>query len=168
MFNPYTKIIEQAHKEKKNNKKLFDKLKKLKPKDLDYTINHLHDEAFEEIDCLKCANCCKTTGPLLLNKDIDRLAENKKMRPADFTQQYIKIDEDGDYVFKQIPCMFLGQDNYCSVYNNRPNACRKYPHTQQNKQIQKLSITLKNSLICPAVAVVVRQLHGIYGNEKQI
>jgi Fe-S-cluster containining protein len=168
MFNPYTKIIEQAHKEKKNNKKLFDKLKKLKPKDLDYTINQLHDEAFEEIDCLKCANCCKTTGPLLLNKDIDRLAENKKMRPADFTQQYIKIDEDGDYVFKQIPCMFLGQDNYCSVYNNRPNACRKYPHTQQNKQIQKLSITLKNSLICPAVAVVVRQLHGIYGNEKKI
>lgn len=162
MLSAYTKILEQSQKDKKSNKKLLDKLKKLKPKDLDYTINQLHDEAFEEIDCLQCANCCKTTGPLLLNKDIDRLAAAQKMRPADFTHQFVKIDEDGDYVFKQMPCMFLGNDNYCSIYEDRPNACRQYPHTQQNNQLQKLPITLNNSLICPAVALVVKQLKQVY------
>ena len=31
-----------------------------------------HDEVFEEIDCLSCANCCKTTGPLFTEKDIEK------------------------------------------------------------------------------------------------
>jgi Fe-S-cluster containining protein len=58
--------------------------------------------------------------------------------------------------------MFLSSDNYCSVYNARPNACREYPHTQQNKVIQKLEITLQNSMICPAVADVVDGLKKHY------
>ncbi|MFN4082979.1 MAG: YkgJ family cysteine cluster protein [Bacteroidia bacterium] len=158
----YNKLLLYAQKHFKENKKFLDKLKQQKPKDLDIMINQLHDEAFENIDCLQCANCCKTTGPLLLGKDIDRLADAEKLRPADFTQKYIKTDEDGDYVFKSMPCPFLNNDNYCRVYSSRPNACRQYPHTQQNNQLQKLSITIKNSLICPAVAKVVQELKNVY------
>ncbi len=29
------------------------------------------------------------------------------------------------------PCPFLGDDNYCSVYEARPKACREYPHTDR-------------------------------------
>ncbi|MCG9880301.1 MAG: YkgJ family cysteine cluster protein [Bacteroidia bacterium] len=133
-------------------------MRKQKNPQLDTIIQDLHDQAFEEIDCLQCANCCKTTGPLLLNKDIDRLAKDLKMRPADFTEKYLKIDEDKDYVFKQLPCPFLGSDHYCHVYEARPNACREYPHTQQRNQFQKLPITQKNSLICPAVAKITEEL----------
>jgi len=92
MLNDYKKLIEQAKNNSKENKKFFDKLKKQKPKGFDNEVNKLHDEVFEEIDCLKCANCCKTTGPLLLNKDIDRLASALKIKPSVFTNNYLTID----------------------------------------------------------------------------
>lgn len=158
MLERYQKIIELAKRNEKENKKFLEKLKSRAPKNLDYVVNKLHDEAFENIDCLQCANCCKTTGPLLLNKDIDRLAKALKLKPSVFAEKYLKTDEDQDYVFTQMPCVFLGPDHYCTVYENRPNACREFPHTQQRNQLQKLKITQKNTLICPAVAIVVEEL----------
>jgi Fe-S-cluster containining protein len=151
----YLKILENARKKSSENKKFLDKLKAKKPKDLDILTNELHDEAFEQIDCLECANCCRTTGPLILNKDIDRLATELKLKPSIFTEKFVRIDEDNDYVFSSMPCPFLGSDNYCHVYEARPNACREFPHTQQRKILQKLKITYHNTLICPAVALVI-------------
>lgn len=162
MLKDYRLLLATANKNKAENKKFLEKLKKQRPKNLDQTVNLLNDQAFEEIDCLQCANCCKTTGPLLLNKDIDWLAKELKLRPAIFAEKYLKIDEDQDYVFKQMPCVFLGSDHYCTVYNARPNACREYPHTHQKDQLQKLKITYENSLICPAVAKVVEALKVEY------
>lgn len=163
-MNPaYFKEIENAKSRRKENKKFLDRLKKLKPSNLDTVTNQLHDQAFEHIDCLQCANCCRTTGPLLLGKDIERLAKHFSMRPADFTTEYLRIDEDNDYVFRKMPCPFLGADNYCGVYESRPSACRDYPHTQQRKIIQKLAITYHNSMICPAVSEVVEGLKKEYG-----
>lgn len=162
MHPDYIRKIEQARLQRKENKLFFEKLKKRKPSDLDQVTNELHDKAFEQIDCLKCANCCRTTGPLLRSKDIDQLAVHFKIRPAIFTEKYLRIDEDGDYVFKAMPCPFLGNDNYCSVYHYRPGACRDYPHTQQRDIRQKLNITLENTMICPAVAEVVEGLARHY------
>jgi len=158
MLAAYQKLLDWSKKNKVDNKKFLDKLKKQKPQHLDRLIQDLNDSAFSEIDCLQCANCCRTTGPLLLNKDIDRLAKELKIRPATFTENYLKIDEDKDYVFKSMPCMFLGSDHYCKVYEARPNACREYPHTHQRDQLQKLPLTFQNSLICPAVAKVLMEL----------
>ncbi len=158
-MNPeYLKILENARKKSSENKKFLEKLKAKKPKDLDILTNELHDEAFEQINCLECANCCRTTGPLLLNKDIDRLASELKLKPSIFAERYIRVDEDNDYVFTSMPCPFLGSDNYCHVYEARPNACREFPHTQQRNILQKLKITYHNTLICPAVVLVVEGL----------
>jgi Fe-S-cluster containining protein len=158
MLPAYQKYLDLAKKKSAENKKFLERLKKQKVAQLDEIVQELNDIAFEEIDCLQCANCCKTTGPLLLNKDIDRLAKELKMRPANFTEQYLKVDEDRDYIFQQLPCPFLGSDHYCQVYNARPNACREYPHTHQRDQLQKLKITYANSLICPAVAKIVEEM----------
>ena len=62
------KLAKDKHKE---NKKFFAKLKKKPPKNLDYVMQELHDDEFERTDCLQCANCCKTTGPLFTDKDIE-------------------------------------------------------------------------------------------------
>lgn len=157
----YQPIIDSAKSKKKENKKFFDKLKLSKNPNLDRIVNDLHEKVFEEIDCLKCANCCTTTGPLLKNKDIERLADHQKMRPADFTEKHVRIDEDNDYVFKKMPCPFLKEDNYCSVYESRPSACREYPHTQQKDFRQKMAITFHNTMICPGVALIVEELKKI-------
>jgi hypothetical protein len=62
------------------------------------------------------------------------------------------IDDDKDYVLKSAPCPFLDHENYCTIYKDRPTACREYPHTNRKRMHQILEITLKNTLVCPAVA----------------
>lgn len=136
----------------------MDKLKRKPPKQLDKVVADLHEEAFDDIDCLTCANCCKTTGPLFTDRDVERIASHLRLKPGDFVQQYLRIDEDNDYVLQQVPCPFLGSDNYCSIYDVRPQACAEYPHTDRRKFHQILGLTLKNTLICPAAQRVVDRL----------
>lgn len=147
-----------ASQKKAENLQFFKKLKKKKPKGLDALTNELHDEVFQEIDCLKCANCCKTTGPLFTHKDIDRIARHFKMKPSDFITTYLRIDEDDDYVLQETPCHFLGADHYCSIYDVRPKACKEYPHTDRRKIYQIANITVKNTAICPAAFQMVERM----------
>lgn len=130
---PLTELPTLAAQRKKENVAFFKKLKRKTPKNLDQITQQLHNEAFEEIDCLKCANCCKTTGPLFTETDINRIAKHFKMKPGAFIDSYLKVDEDNDYVLQTTPCSFLGADNYCGIYEVRPKACREYPHTNRRK-----------------------------------
>jgi hypothetical protein len=133
-------------------------LKRTRPKDLDDRFHVLHDEVFAEIDCLACANCCKTTSPIFIPADIDRLAKVFRMKPSAFTETYLRVDEEGDFVLKSSLCPFLAADNTCIVYADRPRACREYPHTNRKRMYQILDLTLKNTLVCPAVSRVVERL----------
>ena len=132
---------EQSKLKRKENKRFFKRLKKINPKVLDKLIHPLHDKVFECTDCLKCANCCITTGPLFTDKDIIRIAKYLRIKPSEFTEKYLRIDEDMDYVLQSVPCSFLGEDNYCSIYEVRPKACREYPHTDRIKQHQLLNLS---------------------------
>ena len=143
---------------RKENKKFFRDLKKINSKKLDQTIHSLHNNEFECIDCLKCANCCKTTGPLFTDKDISRISKFLKIKPSLFTDKFLRVDEDHDYVLKTLPCSFLLEDNRCSIYDVRPKACREFPHTDRIKQKQLLSLTQKNTEICPAVFNIIENL----------
>ena len=153
---------QRAEKNRVSNKKLIAKLKRAKPKDLDEHTHQFHEEAFEHIDCLQCANCCKTTSPIFYQKDIERAAAHMRMKPGDFLQKYLHMDEDGDFVVNHAPCPFLDGENYCTIYDGRPTACREYPHTNRKKVFQVLDITEKNALICPAVLEITEKLKKIY------
>jgi Fe-S-cluster containining protein len=159
-FDPQ-QFKEDSVRQKQVNKAFYEKLKREKPKLLDNHFHTAHDEVFEHTDCLTCANCCKTTSPLFTQHDIDRLAKGLKMKPSQFFSTYLKVDEDGDYVLKSSPCPFLGADNYCSVYADRPSACREYPHTNRKRMVQILDITFRNTLVCPAVLNITEKLKKI-------
>ena len=151
--------LPQLAKDKHNeNKKFFAKLKKKPPKKLDDIMQDLHDEEFRQTDCLECANCCKTTGPLFTDKDVERISKFFKIKPQKFEEEYLRKDEDGDLVLQQVPCTFLGADNYCSIYEVRPKACREYPHTDRKKFQQISNLTLKNVAICPAAYNIVEKM----------
>jgi len=151
--------IRQLAKDKHpENKKFFDKLKKRPPKNLDYVMQDLHDAEFSQTDCLTCANCCKTTGPLFTSSDIERIAKHLKMKQQQFVETYLRVDEDGDHVLQQLPCPFLDSENYCMIYDVRPKACREYPHTDRKKFHQITNITLKNIPICPATYRIVEEM----------
>lgn len=158
---PPDQLKQRAKDERKANKKFFQQLAQRKPKQLDQTVAELHDAVFEEMDCLTCANCCKTTSPIFTDKDIDRIARHLGMRPAVFVSTYLHLDEDGDYVLNVAPCPFLGANNYCSIYEARPRACREYPHTNRKNFHQILDLTLKNTSICPAAFEVVKRLRAV-------
>lgn len=152
-------ILPRLAKDKHNeNKKFFAKLKKKPPKQLDYLMQELHEDEFDRTDCLQCANCCKTTGPLFTDKDIARIAKHLKMKVQKFTERFLRIDKDNDHVLQQVPCTFLGADNYCSIYEVRPKACREFPHTDRKKFHQISNLTLKNVAICPAAFNIVEEI----------
>lgn len=154
----YLQILEEGRQKKKANKKQVQRLRKMNPRQLDAEAHKAHEEAFEEIDCLKCANCCKTTSPGMKERDVERLAKHLRMRPSAVIEAYMHLDSDGDYVFRSAPCPFLGADNYCSVYESRPAACREYPHTNRKRFQQILNLSLKNTEVCPAVVRVFDKL----------
>lgn len=148
----------KAGEKNTENKKFFTKLKKKPPKNLDYMMQELHTAEFKRTDCLTCANCCKTTGPLFTNADVQRIAKHFRLKPQKFIDTYLQIDEDNDYVLKQVPCTFLRADNYCSIYDVRPKACQEFPHTERKKFQQISNLTLKNIAICPAAFNIVEEM----------
>ncbi len=151
----YSDILKQGEKIKEQSAKFF-KNNKLKGKKLDEKFHSEHNRVFKEIDCLACANCCKTTSPIFRDVDIKRIAKGLKTTEKKFIQTYLHMDEEQDYVLNFAPCPFLDlSDNKCTIYEIRPLACREYPHTDRKNMHQILNLTQKNMDICPAVVKIV-------------
>ena len=152
----------KARNAEPSTKLLFKQLKRKIPRDLDLQTLSIHDEIFAKIDCLECANCCRSLGPRITDNDIQKLSKALKIKPGQVIDSYLRLDEDGDYVFQQMPCPFLMNDNYCLIYESRPKACREYPHTNRKRFEQAFSVTIKNVYTCPAVYLIVEKLKTIY------
>ena len=156
MNNDLLQNWEKKSKEKQKIYKRFldkaDKNKVLKQ------LPDFHEEAFEKIDCLQCANCCRNYSPRFKTPDIKRIAKHLRMKESDFIETYLRVDEDGDYVVRSLPCPFLGAHNYCSIYNERPSDCVRFPYTDEDVLIKRPNITLKNSSFCPIVYYVLEKL----------
>ena len=80
------------------------------------------------------------------------------MKIQQFISQFLRVDDENDYVLQSVPCTFLGADNYCSIYDVRPKACREFPHTDRSKFQQISHLTLKNVAICPAAFNIVEEM----------
>ncbi len=151
--------LARAHTRKKENKKF---LRGLSGKShLDRHFHDLHEREFEKMDCLTCANCCRTTSPIFRDVDIDRISRHLNMRPSDFITRYLHMDDEQDWVLNSAPCSFLRDDNTCSIYEHRPRACRDYPHTDRKNMSQILELTYRNTLVCPAVARITEELRNM-------
>lgn len=148
----------RASKAEGAQRQFFKKIPKARLNRLDEEVHEAHATVFREIDCLECANCCRTLGPRITDRDIDKMALSLRMRPSEVVAAHLRVDEDGDYVFRTMPCPFLADDNYCLIYADRPKACREYPHTDRKKFSQLISLTIHNAKTCPAVFEILEQL----------
>jgi Fe-S-cluster containining protein len=158
---PLKQNLNLARQKKKENQKFIKNL--ARRKDLDQLFRPRHEEVFSRVDCLTCANCCKTTSPIFRDVDINRIAKHLGMRPSAFTDKYLHIDEDNDWVLNSSPCAFLDAENYCTIYEVRPKACREYPHTDRKKMAQIMDLTYRNTLVCPAVVEMVESIKKVVG-----
>lgn len=151
-------LKKRALKVEKESKAFFKSIKKSRLRQLDDTVHAIHEETFHNIDCLNCGNCCRSLGPRIIDKDIERIGKALRLKPSEVIGKYLRIDEDGDYVFQSMPCPFLGDDNYCFIYEDRPKACREYPHTDRKKFHQISTLTIMNARTCPAVYEIIERV----------
>jgi Fe-S-cluster containining protein len=154
----YKNLLGQAKENYLDNRKLTQKLKKSNNREVDTLFHTEHVKAFKKIDCLSCANCCKTTSPIFRDVDVKRISKRLRMPIGKFIETYLRMDDDKDFVLKTSPCAFLDDDNTCSIYEDRPLACREYPHTDRKNMYQILDLTLTNTLICPAVSEIFNKI----------
>ena len=122
------------------------------------SLPELHEKAIAKVDCLQCAACCKTYSPRFKTPDIKRISKHLGMKEGVFIDTYLKIDEEGDFVLQASPCAFLGEDNFCSIYEVRPSDCARFPYTDEDVLIKRKNLTLKNSTFCPIVFEVLEGL----------
>ena len=141
-----------------HEKKYKQFLQKPDKKTLLKALPDLHDEAFEKIDCLDCAACCKNYSPRFKGPDIKRISKHVGMRETEFIDKYLVMDNDGDYVANTKPCPFLGADNFCGIYDKRPSDCERFPYTDEDVFFKRPAITLKNVTFCPAAFHVFERL----------
>tara|TARA_Y100000385_G_scaffold248361_1_gene269047 strand:- start:613 stop:1095 length:483 start_codon:yes stop_codon:yes gene_type:complete len=158
-LNEYDKkLINKSLSNKKNNKKLLKKITLKDKKRIDKIFEIEHQKEFLNRNCLRCANCCKTTSPIFRDTDIKRISSFLKIKEHELINEKLVIDHENDYILKKSPCSFLNHDNTCSIYNVRPLACKEYPHTNRKKMHQIIDLTIKNSTICPAVSNIIANI----------
>jgi uncharacterized protein len=157
-MNTHDKLAMMARAARKEHAALVKRLSATDSRKLDERVHALHESVFETISCLDCASCCRTLGPRITDTDVRRIAASLRIKPSGFVERFLVVDEDHDYIFRSMPCPFLGSDNYCSIYDVRPRACRDYPHTDRPRMYQVMSLMLKNSAVCPAVFGILERL----------
>ncbi|MBX2938558.1 MAG: YkgJ family cysteine cluster protein [Ferruginibacter sp.] len=141
---------------KQDNSKVYGQmLKKIQVQKALKWLPEMHEAAFEKINCLDCAACCKQYSPRFKTPDIKRIARFLQMKEGVFIETFLKLDEEGDYVTQKSPCPFLLENNACSIYDVRPSDCSRFPYTNEDVLLKRQHITLKNATFCPAVVYVL-------------
>ena len=148
----------QVKTDKEKQKKFQQYLQKADKNKVLKQLPQLHKEAFEKVDCLQCAACCKNYSPRFKTPDVKRISKHLQMKEGDFIETYLRVDEEGDFVVKSSPCPFLGSDNFCSIYDVRPSDCSRFPYTDEDVLIKRQKLTLKNASFCPIVFFVLDKL----------
>ena len=152
----YRKILDRGIKNHARYTAFLKRMKKKRGIDADGLFQEAHEAAFNEIDCRRCGLCCTELGPRVTPRDADRMA--RRTGEKNFVETHLHQDEDGDWVFKSMPCPFFGFDGDCIIYADRPAACRNYPHLDERGQrglILRHSRDLKH---CPAVVLAVEHV----------
>jgi Fe-S-cluster containining protein len=141
------------------------KLDKIVPEDMPKLVAKVDATVWQDVNCMECANCCKTMTPTFTKKDIKRISAHLDMQPKDFIDRWlIKEKDTGDMVNKTQPCQFL-VDNKCSIYDVRPADCAEFPH-HNKKPFDLYNDTFRNNLPhCPATLTLVDRLQKIVEKE---
>ena len=118
-------------------------------------VREVAEEVTESIDCTRCGACCRELVVNVTPLDIQLLAWRLGIIPAEFTKRHVKREE-GDQEISARPCPFLS-GTLCSVYDDRPEACRSYPHLRGGFRSVGLK-DLTHVSVCPIVFNVLEEL----------
>lgn len=145
---------------KRSFRRFLTGVEKKQPKGLPVLTDRLEKEVWHEVDCLSCANCCKTMTPTFTEKDIKRIAAYLNETPEQFKSLRLRREKAGDrdWLNKTEPCQFLDlETNMCSIYEVRPADCAGYPHLSK-KMKDYAHVHKQNIECCPATYKMVEKM----------
>ena len=146
-------------KNKSAFKRFLSRLEKKPPRGLDKLAVASDLMVWKQVDCLSCANCCKTMSPTYTRQDILRISAHIGMTADTFKEKYLYKDKIGDWLNKSQPCQFLNlNDNKCSIYEVRPRDCSGFPHHTKKRMIDYIHVFKQNLEYCPATYKLVETM----------
>lgn len=158
--NIITKLKSNLRKNKKEILLFLKKFDKKYVRDINKQVNYASDKAWQEVECLACANCCKVMTPTFTDLDMKRISKHFSMSVDEFKLRWLKKDEDnGDWVNKKQPCQFLDMNtNMCTIYEIRPEDCAGFPHFNKKPFADYNHIYEQNIDYCPATYAMISNL----------
>ena len=180
------KIKYWAGRKEKENYQFRDWLKANPPHNLDEIISGLSRKYFKLIDCRKCGNCCRAYTIPISESEIKAMAIAKGIPSTAFEARYTTHtaiddvlanngqnywgDNDQEYILKMgsPKCCPMLAGNLCSVYANRPQVCREYPHLEQPDRINHLNMIINNTSVCPIVFNVFEELKNVLNWRQKV
>ena len=150
---------QKARYKKRSFRRFLTKLEKKAPRGMEALAAKLDKEVWKEIDCLTCANCCKTMTPTFTPADLKRISAHFGQTVDEFKTKWLyKERGSGDWMNKKEPCQFLNlKDNKCSIYAIRPADCAGFPHLPK-KMKDFAHVHKQNVEYCPATFRMVEKL----------
>ena len=98
---------------------------------------HTHRKIVEKLgaECTKCHQCCKVDSGLVLEEDINKLADYLELPRDDFVEQFLVPHEKFSkkmWKLKQLKepgkpygrCVFLDDEHGCTVHEAKPTHCK--------------------------------------------
>ena len=121
----------------------------------DRILRRIAEDIEEQIDCTQCANCCRMATAKVTPRDVDRLARHFRLKPERIAADYVTESEEEGHILRRREngeCVFL-DGNLCSVYDARPDVCRRYPHLVRGEGsiASRMWSMVDRASICPIV-----------------
>ncbi|MGE0015368.1 MAG: YkgJ family cysteine cluster protein [Candidatus Methanomethylophilaceae archaeon] len=94
--------------------------------DLAYGICQHYHSSFP---CQECGRCCHQKLITILPDEVDRISSAAGVPLGEFMSKYVGFSKDGRIMLLLTdPCAFLGKDNRCRIWDDRPEVCREFPY----------------------------------------
>jgi Fe-S-cluster containining protein len=155
------KIRDLAAEQRRENRQFRQFLKRGRagsPEEVDALVNQAFAEVSAAVDCTECANCCSICQITVLPDEAEPLARHAGLTVHTFRRRHVvKGDEPGERLMAGLPCIFL-EDKLCSIYVDRPVACRDYPNLHTDGFIERSEWILQHIPICPIIYNVYQLL----------
>lgn len=156
------KVVKETHRLKPLFR-FLNRLKRNAPRNLQSIALKASGNVWNEIDCLSCANCCKTMTPTYTNTDIKKIASYLRISTDEMKSKWLKKERGtGNWVNRATPCQFLNPEtNMCNVYEVRPADCAGFPHLTRKRFVEYLHVHQQNLDECPATFRMVEKMNEL-------
>lgn len=94
--------------------------------DVAYEICMSYKDGFP---CEMCGRCCHQPNIMVRAEEVDRISAAAGIPLYNFITECLVPQPDGMFLMRRTkPCMFLGEDNRCTIWKDRPEICDEFPY----------------------------------------